>query len=106
MPHTRFTQISNAMLTDSSLSDGAIRLHCYLASLPNGKTITDAYVCKVLQLAPRTLARRKLELKERDLIEMVQLAPRIFDLYIGYPGMPASKVKAVWDIGDIEEPGI
>ena len=46
------------------------------------------------------LTRRKKELKDSGLIMMVQLAPRVHDLYIGFPGCSALMVKNAWDTSD------
>jgi hypothetical protein len=96
-PRERFTKVSNAIVCDSSLSDGAIRLYCLYASLPNGKNITDAYISKVLGITDKTITRRKKELKEAGLLLVHRLAPNVYDIFIGYAEMPAVKVKELWD---------
>lgn len=96
-PRERFTKISNEIITNPKLSDGAIRLYCLYASLPNGKNITDAYIEKVLGIVGKTITRRKSELKKEGLLLTHRLAPNVYDVYIGYANMPASEVKAMWD---------
>jgi len=105
LPNRSFTKMDNRIFVDPNLSDGAIRLYGFLASLPNGKTIVDKYIMKSMDISQRVLSRRKSELKEAGLIYMEQLAPRVYDLYIGYPDMPAKKVREHWrdDISDNSE---
>jgi hypothetical protein len=100
LPRERFTKISNEVWCDETLTDGAKVLYGFLASLPNGKTIHDGYIVKCLGTSSAMVTRRKRELKEAGLLLMVQLAPRVYDLYIGYPGYPASRVQAVWENED------
>lgn len=100
LPRDNFTKMSNTIFTHSGISDGAKVLYGFLSSLPNGKTIHDGYLIKTLGLSSAVLTRRKKELKDSGLILMEPLAPRVFDLYIGYPGMPASRVKELWDRED------
>jgi hypothetical protein len=97
LPREKYTKIHNSIFTNPNLSDGAKILYGYFASLPNGKTIVDDYVIQALNSSRAMITRRKKELKDADLIELVQLAPRVYDLYIGYPGYPASKVRQVWE---------
>lgn len=97
LPHDNYTKISNLIIRDARISDGAVRLYCFIASLPNGKTIHDGYLARSLDVSQRTITTRKNELKALGLIHMEQLAPRVFDLYVGYPNMPAVRVKEKWD---------
>jgi len=102
LPRDKFTKISNSIFSDPNLSDGAVRMYGFIASLPNGKTIHDGYLAKCLNLSDRTVNYRKKELKDAGLLLMVQLAPRVYDLYVGYPEYPASAVKAMWEKEDGE----
>jgi len=97
LPREKFTKISNTLWTDALLSDGAKVLYGFLVSLPNGKTIHDGYIAKCLNLSNRSVSYRKKELKKAGLILLVPLAPRVCDLYIGYPDLPASKVRDIWE---------
>jgi|TARA_B110000902_G_scaffold198371_1_gene225164 hypothetical protein len=100
LPRDKFTKISNLIFSDPMLSDGAKVLYGFLASMPNGKTIVDGYILKALKVSQPVLTRRKKELKDSGLIMMVQLAPRVHDLYIGFPGCSALMVKNAWDTSD------
>jgi len=97
LPRERFAKISNSVFTNRILSHGAVRLYGYLCTLPNGKTFLDKDVTKVLGISQPVLTRWKRELKDQNLILIVPLAPRIHDLYIGYPGVTASEVKMRWE---------
>jgi hypothetical protein len=97
LPREKFVKIHNSIWTDTGLSDGAKVMYGFIASLPNGKTIHDGYISKAMGISSRTVTNRKEELKQAGLLLMVQLAPRVYDLYIGYPGFPASSVKAMWE---------
>lgn len=97
LPRDKFTKISNLVFSNAQLSDGAKVLYGFLASMPNGKTIVDNYILKALGISQPVLTRRKKELKDVGLILMVQLAPRVHDLYIGFPGFSAAMVKAAWE---------
>ncbi len=101
LPNKYFTKISNSLFTMPSISSGAKVLYGYLATLYNGANIEDELLCRVLHLNQRTLTRYKKELKDVDLILTEQLAPRVYDLYIGHPHCKASEVKRIWqeDIG-------
>jgi hypothetical protein len=97
LPRESYTKVSNSFWSLTTLSDGAKVLYGLVASFPNGKTVHDVYLAKVLGVSLRTITNRKEELKAHDYLLMVQLAPRVYDLYIGYPGYPASKVRQVWE---------
>lgn len=97
LPHEKFTKVDNKIFTHPGLSDGAVRLYGFLASLPNGKTVIDAYIIRAMGMSQAVLTRRKKELKDVNLILMVQLTPKVYDLYIGHTGMSAQDVKAVWE---------
>ena len=99
LPRERFAKISNAIFTNKTLSHGAVRLYGYLCTLPNGKTFIGEDTQKALGASRSMVARWNKELKDENLILIVMLAPRIYDLYIGHPGLPASEVKMRWEDG-------
>lgn len=103
LPHKFYTKMDNSIIVDKELSDGAFRLYSLLASLPNGKVITDAYIMKVTEWSQRTVTNRKRELKDKGLILLVQIAPRVHDLYLGYNNLTAEQVKRYWDEGFEDE---
>lgn len=91
-----FTKIDKRVIENSKLSDGAKVLYMYLSGLHPSMDFTDGYLMKVLGLSRRAIANRKKELKDVDLIDIEQLGPRIYMMYIGNTGTPASAVKAEW----------
>lgn len=97
LPREKFTKVPNELWALEDLSDGAKVMYGFIASLPNGKTIHDGYISKSLNISGRTVTNRKTELVGKGLLLMDQLAPRVYDLYIGYPGMPAARVKQLWE---------
>lgn len=97
MPHENFTKIHNSVWADTSISDGALRLYGFIASLPNGKVITDNYINKCLGWSQPTLTRRKKELKDANLVLMVRISAKVHDLYLGHPKFTAAQVKALWE---------
>jgi hypothetical protein len=97
LPHVGYAKISNSIFTNTVLSHGAVRLYGYLASLPNGKTFIDKDIMKAIGVSQPMLTRWKRELKDQDLILLVMLAPRIYDLYIGHPELSAGSVKRRWE---------
>jgi hypothetical protein len=97
LPREKFTKISNKLWTNPNLSDGAKVMYGFIASLPNGKTIHDGYLTKSLGLSDRTVNYRKKELKDAGLLLMVQLAPRVYDLYVGHPDLLADEVRLLWE---------
>ena len=99
LPREGFAKISNKIFRKSGLSHGASCLYGYLCTLPNGKTFIDKDVMKDMGCSQPVLTRWKRELKDNNLILVLQLAPRIYDLYIGHPGLPASEVKMRWEDG-------
>lgn len=78
---------------DTNISDGAYRLYLYLLGLNNCVRYDDDYLAEVLNTSRRVIANRRKELIEADLFITQQIAPRLFFSFIGYAGMPASKVK-------------
>lgn len=96
LPHRAFTKIDRKVFTNPDLSHGACRLYGYLCGLRNGANYSDKYVCKALDVAQASLTRWKKELKQERLILIDKVGPRIYVVYIGYTGMPASAVKAQW----------
>lgn len=97
MPSESYTKIDNRLWSRSDISDGALRLYGFIASLPNGKVITDAYIIKSLGWSQRTVSSKKKELKEAKLLLMVKISARVHDLYLGYSRFTAEQVKAMWE---------
>lgn len=97
LPNESFTKVDNSLWARTDISDGALRLYGFIASLPNGKVITDSYICKSLGWCQRTVTNKKRELKEVKLLLLVQLAPRVYDLYLGYSKYDANQVRAFWE---------
>lgn len=97
MPSESYTKIDNRLWSRQDISDGALRLYGFIASLPNGKVITDAYIIKSLGWSQRTVSSKKKELKEAKLLLMVKISARVHDLYLGYSRFTAEQVKAMWE---------
>ena len=97
LPDSRFTTVDNKIIVDIELRDGAFRLYSFLISLPNGKVITDAYIMKVTEWSQRTVTNRKKELKDKGLLLMVKIAPRVHDLYLGHSNYSAHMVRDMWE---------
>ena len=97
LPKGKYTKVDNRVFLNMNISDGAIRLYGYLASLRTGQNFTDGYVTKAMQISQRVLTKRKNELKKEGLIMTDRVGAKNYVLYIGYMGMPASKVKELWD---------
>jgi len=95
-PSSQFTRVDKRVFVDRNLSDGAKVLYGYMLGLRNGQNFSDKYIMKALDISKVVLARRKKELKDRDLILVEQIAPRVYFLYIGYSTCPASKVRETW----------
>lgn len=100
LPTTAFTKISNSIFTMGSLSDGAFRLYCLYASLPNGSSTNEEGTAAQLGITARVLTRRRKELRELGLIKMVQIGTKVRYMYLGYPGYSADRVEMVWDNKD------
>jgi len=93
----KYSKIDNKVWTNPKLSDGAVRLYGYLASLRNGQNYVDNYLVKALGITQKTLTNRKRELKNEDLILSEQIDKKIYILYIGTSDRPASYVKEYWN---------
>ncbi len=96
LPVNKFTRIDRKVFTDSSITDGAIRLYAYLCGLKNGANFSDQYILAAMKISKNTLAKRKKELKDKDLILIDQISARVYVIYIGYTNMPATQVKEWW----------
>lgn len=96
LPSRNFTRIDRYVVTDTKLSDGAVRLYSFLCGLRNGADYTDAYLIKVLDISQTIVTRRKKELKDAGLILIDQITPRLYVIYIGHSKLSARKVKARW----------
>ena len=95
-PSTNYSKICNQLWTDPRLSNGAVRVYGLYASFRTGGDYTDAYITKVLSMSKRTLTRCRCELRAVGLIEIDQISPRIYILYLGYYGNNAISVKEHW----------
>ena len=96
-PTECYTKIDRRVITNPELSDGAIRLYCYLCGLMNGANFSDTYLKAALKISKETLARRKKELKDAGLILVDQIRPRVYVIYIGYMERNAASVKEEWE---------
>lgn len=97
LPNESFTKIDNLIWSRKDISDGALRLYGFIASLPNGKVITDAYIIACLGWSQRTVTNKKNELKKANLLLMVKISSRVHDLYLGHCKFSAEQVKAMWE---------
>lgn len=95
-PTRRFTRLDRQVIADSSLSDGACRLYTLLCSLQNGANYTDAYLMKAMGISKPVLGYRKRELKEKGLLLVERVAPRLYVSYIGHSNMSVEEVKNYW----------
>jgi len=92
-----YSKIDNKVWTNTELSDGAIRLYGYLASLRTGQEFVDRYILKSMGISQRVLTNRKKELKNAGLILSDRTGAKSYVLYIGSSDRPASYVKNYWD---------
>ena len=102
LPQESYTKIANEVIKDQTLGPTAFRLYALIASMPNGRNITDAYLEKCMGVSNSSLKRLKRELRDKDLILIDRLAPKVYVLYVGHYKNPASSVKGWWD-ADKEE---
>lgn len=102
LPTENFTKIDNRIIQNPEISHVAFRVYCFLAHLPNAKYISDGYILKSLGISQATLTRMKRELKERNLILMEQLGPKVWTLYIGTTKVNAHTVKNRWEKDEAE----
>lgn len=100
LPSRPFTQIDKVVITDQSLSDGAIRLYAFLMGLKNGDNFADAYLVKAMGISQRSLTNRKRELKNAGLILVDQITPRLYVIYIGDSRKSAAECKSEWEADD------
>ncbi len=98
-----YVKVDNKVWTDRNLSNGAVRLYGYLASLRTGQEFVDKYILKALDISQRVLTNRKKELKESGLILSDRTGAKSYILYIGSSEYPANKVKENWDKLDAGE---
>ena len=93
----RFTQIGNSVVKRADLSDGAFRLYAFLTSWLPTSRLNDSGIAKELGISSAVVTRRKKELKEKELLVIVQIAPTIYINYLGHNDMSANEVKKYWD---------
>ena len=96
LPTKSFTRIDRRIFANPNLSDGSKVLYGYMCGLKNGANFSDKYLLIAMDISQAVLTRRKKELKDMDLILVDQIAPRVYVVYIGYSGMPATEVKDWW----------
>jgi hypothetical protein len=94
---SNFTKVDRRVFTKRGISDGAKVLYGYLSGLPTGQKYTDSYLVKALDVSMRTIANRKKELTNADLILVSQISARNYMLFIGRTDHPASLVKMHWE---------
>ena len=92
-----FTKVDKYVFTCRDLTDGAKVLYGYLSGLPTGRNYSDNYLVVALKISARTLANRKKELADLDLILVSQISPRVYMLFVGRLDHPASVVKSKWE---------
>jgi hypothetical protein len=99
---TRFTKIDKQVweLPKEVLSDGAKVLYVHLLGLQSNRQFTDKYISKRYGISLRSLAKKKKELKDLNLILIKQTSPRFYVCFVGYLNHPASKVKEIWESGN------
>jgi len=94
-PLKGWTKIDRYVL-ELDMSDGAKVLYAYMCGLRNGAAYVDAYLLKALKCSQATLTLRKRELKDKDLLLVDQVQPRVYVAYIGHSKVGATQVKAEW----------
>lgn len=92
-----WSKIDKNVITNTELSDGAVRLYSYIIGKKDGDFFADSYFTQALKISQKTLANRKRELKRAGLIEILQWKPRVFILFIGSSKHSASKVRRQWE---------
>lgn len=93
-PMNSFAKVSNQVFFNNQLSHGAKVLYGIFCSLKPGQNYTDNYLIKILDVSKPTLTRYKRELKEQDLVSVVQVNKGIFFTFVGLPNYPATKLHA------------
>jgi len=86
-----------ALINRKELTDGAYRLYGYLIGLKVGAKFSDTFIMKGLGITKNTLATRKAELKKNNLIKSVQIAPRVYVLFIGNTQIGAKETYKNWE---------
>jgi hypothetical protein len=99
-PKKSFCQVSNEVLKDQRLSEGARLLYAYLSSLKQGRPFSDKFICLDFGISQAMLTRRKKELKDVDLIHIKNTGIRSHSCFIGYPGCRASTVEELITLED------
>jgi hypothetical protein len=102
-PENHFVQIPNSVVDDYTISDGAKVLYITLHRMKLFDLVNDAYLCHRMRVSLRSLTRRKLELKHRDLLGVIMVRPRIYMVYVGTPEFPVSKMKLAYKEKDTEK---
>lgn len=95
LPQRGYTKIDRYVFT-LDISDGAKVLYGYLCGLRNGASFSDKYIMKAMDVSQTVLTRRKKELKDKDLILVDQISPKVYIAYIGHTTQGASEVKRAW----------
>lgn len=100
LPQAGYVKMDNAVFLNKQITDGAIRLYGYLASLRNGQNYEDGFLVHALGISQTVLTRRKKELKDADLLLINRIGRGLYVAYIGHTKMPASRVKRLWEEND------
>lgn len=93
-PVSSFARVPNGVFFDNLLSHGSKVLYGIFCSLKPGQNYTDNYLKKVLNVSGPTLTRYKKELKDRDLLIVVQVSKGVYFTFVGLPNYPASRLYA------------
>ena len=93
-PVNGFSRVPNTVFFDNLLSHGSKVLYGVFCALKPGQNYTDNYLKKVLNVSGPTLTRYKKELKDRELLLVVQVSKGVFFTFVGLPNYPASKLHA------------
>lgn len=93
-PVNSFARVPTKVFFDTNLTHGAKVLYGVFCALKPGQNYTDNYLKKVLSVSGPTLTRYKRELKDNDLVSVVQVSKGVFFTFVGLPDYPASKLYA------------
>lgn len=93
-PMSSFCKVPNQVFFLNGLSHGAKVLYGVLCALRPGQNYTDNYLIKILEVSKATLTRYKKELKDNDLVNVVQVSKGVYFTFVGLPNYPASKLYA------------
>lgn len=89
-----FSRVPNKIFFEKDLTHGAKVLYGIFCALRPGNNYTDKYLMKVLNVSAPTLTRYKKELKDLDLLMVVQVNKGIYFTFVGLPEYPSSRLYA------------